>query len=279
MRLTHRLVLVFSLSFFLPVSAYALELVNQSSNIFKFQQKLAAKGNASAQYKLACMYEFGTGIEQNLERAQHWYVQASSAGVKAASDRMTYLLVKQQGYDKKKNSAWLDGIQKSAKESNGDAMFLLAQLYREGLGVKKDLTKSVEILDQVSLLGAADVEKEMALIQQEIDVRNAAKKSAEKRRKIELAGLVRQGTSQGLEQQASTEQEKILRNAQNKAAPGNKEQQMRQLGKSEKAILSAKRQRYEKAMMKLKREQQKIDEQQAWAEGGDAEEATADDEI
>ena len=246
MRPIHRLVLVFSFSLFLSSGACALELANQSSNVFKFQQKLATKGNASAEYRLACMYEFGAGIEQNLELAQHWYAQASSAGIGAAGDRMTYLSVRQQGYDEKKNSVWLDGIKKAAKESNGDAMFLLAQLYRQGLGVKKDLGKAMEMLDQVSLLGAADVEKEMTLIQQEIAASNTAKKNAARERKMDLARRAKQTTAPQVEQP-----------------------QVEQQAKSEKAIMAAKRQRYEKAMMKLKREQQQIDEQQAWAEGGD----------
>jgi len=279
MRLILRLVLIFSFSLFLPASAYALELANQSSNIFKFQQKLATKGNARAQYKLACMYEFGTGIEQSFERAQHWYRQASNAGIKAASDRMSYLLIRKQGYDNKKNSAWLDGIKKAAKESKGDAMFLLAQLYREGLGVKKDLNKAMEILDQVSLLGAADVEKEMALIQQELEARDIAKENAGKKHKIEIAGLAKSVASPGLEQQANIEQRKISQNAQRKAVQSSKQRQRAQQVELEKAVLAAKRQRYVKAMMKLKLEQQKIDEQQAWAEGGDMEAATADDEI
>jgi len=271
MKYLKRLIFIILLSFILPASAYTLELTSQSGNVFKFQQKLAAKGNAGAQYKLGCMYEFGTGTKQDIDQAQHWYEQASIAGVKAASDRMTYLLVKQQGYDQVKYSDWLNSVKKDANESKGDAMFLLAQLYREGIGVGKDLNKSLEILDQVSLLGAADIENEVALIQQEIDANNKAKTGARQKHKIEVARLAQQKKEKRLEQLANIEQQK----AQANEAPVSKEQQ----AEAEKAALAAKRQRYEKAMMKMKLEQRKIDEQQAWAAGGDSDAATADDEI
>ena len=283
MRHIKRLILFISLSFLLPIATvYAVDAGSQSINVFNFQQKLAAKGNARAQYKLATMYESGTGTERDLEQAKHWYYKASSAGIKAASDRMTYLSVKQQGYDKTKNAGWLEGIKKEAKESKGDAMFLLAQLYREGIGVKKDLDKSLEILDQVSLLGAADVENEMVLIQQEMETNDKAKKTAKKNRKIELARLASQEKDQReeekqVEQQANSEQQKILQSKQKKEAPVATEQQVTEQTDAAKAIQAEKRQRYEKAMLKLKLEQQKIYEQQAWAAGGDT--SAVDDEI
>ncbi len=282
MRHINRLILFISLSFLLPAGVFAVDAGAQAINVFNFQQKLANKGNARAQYKLATMYESGTGTEQDLEQAKHWYDKASSAGIKAANDRMTYLSVKQQGYDKAKNSAWLDSIKNDAKESKGDAMFLLAQLYREGLGVKKDLNKSLEILDQVSLLGAADVENEMALIQQEIEINNKAKRKARKNKKIELTRQAQtekkqREKEQQVEPQANIEQQKVLKKEERKETHINKALPPVQQTEAEMAIQLEKVRRYEKAMLKLKLEQQKIDEQQAWATGGDT--GAVDDEI
>jgi len=282
MRHIYRLILFISLSFLLPAGVYAVDASGQSVNVFKFQQKLANKGNARAQYKLATMYESGTGTEQDLEQAKHWYYKASSAGIKSASDRMTYLSVKQQGYDKTKNSAWLKSVTKDAKESKGDAMFLLAQLYREGLGVKKDLQKSLDILDQVSLLGAADVENEIALIQQEIERNIKAKRKAKKNQKIELARVAQtekkqQEKAQQVEQLANIEQQKILKNEEKKETHTNTAQPPAQQEEAKDVIQAEKVRRYEKAMLKLKLEQQQIDEQQAWVTGGDT--GVVDDEI
>ena len=274
MRHIKRLILFISLCFLLPAGVYAeVDAASQSNNVFKFQQKLANKGNARAQYKLATMYESGAGTKQDLEQAKHWYYKASSAGIKAASDRMTYLVVQQQGYDKTKHSAWLEGVRKDAKESKGDAMFLLAQLYREGLGVKKDLYRSREILDQVSLLGAADVEDEMAMIQQEIDANKKAKNTARKKYKVEQARLAKEKQHQA-EQLSNINSAAV--SAQEGAGSSNAEKPVGKVT-AEDAIKAEKRRRYNKAMMALKLEQQKINEQQAWASGSDDEEA--DDEI
>jgi len=270
-----RLILIISLCFLLPTGVYAeVDASSQSNNVFKFQQKLANKDNARAQYKLATMYESGIGTKQDLEQAKHWYYKASSAGIKAAEDRMTYLAMKQHGYDKTKHSAWLESIQKDAKESKGDALFLLAQLYREGLGVKKDLYRSRDILDKVSLLGAADVENEMVLIQQEIEAGKKAKSRARKKHQIELARLAKEKQHPAepglnISQQAVT--------AKKGMEPGNAKVSGGPALTDKKAIRAEKIRRYKKAMMALKLEQQKIDEQQAWAAGsGDG---AADDEI
>lgn len=259
MKHINQFILFVAIFLILPGSVYALDALKQSSNVFKFQQKLATNGNARAQYKLATMYEAGVGTAPSIELAKHWYGQSSAAGIKAADDRMTYLLIKKQGFDRAKNSVWLNDLKKAADRSNGDAMFVLAQLYREGLGVNKDLNKALQILDQVSLLGAADVDDEIVLIQAEIEASNKAKQAAKRRDKEEAARLAQQEKRQQVEQQA------------------NKEQQIAQQQAAAKAEQAAKIRRYEKAMMQLQLEQQQIDKQQAWASGDTA--VTADDEF
>ena len=265
MRYINQFIFFISISFVLPTSLYAKDMGVQPSGVFKFQQKLATNGNVRAQYKLGTMYECGTGIELDLEKAKHWYGLASVAGVKAANDRMTYLSIKEQGYDQAKNSAWLNTLKKEANKSNGDAMFLLAQLYREGLGVDKDLNKALEILDTVSLLGAADVDDEIALIQAEIKAGNNAEKAAQKSNEAEAARLAQQEKKKKIDQQLNKEQKIAQQEAAKKASQA-----------EEKASQAAKIRRYEKAMMQLQLEQRQIDKQQAWATGGAA---TADDEF
>jgi len=261
MRLIHHFILFFSISLLLPGNVYALDALNHSGNVLKFQQKLAMNGNASAQYKLATMYESGTGVEENIEQAKSWYERASAAGNKAAKDRMVYLSIKEQGYDQAKNSAWLNGIKKDANASKGNEIFLLAQLYRQGLGVKKDLNKSLEMLDQVSLLGAADVENEMALLLAEMDKNNKAKEMAKKKNETDIARLAQKEKEQKEKQQVK------------------KKQQVIKQAEAENARQSEKIRRYEKAMMQLKLEQQQIDRQQTWASGDDADTIEAEDEI
>jgi hypothetical protein len=56
-------------SFCFPATSHAEGLGNQSSSVFRFQQKLADNGNPQAQYKLAMMYEAGVGTDKDIEQA------------------------------------------------------------------------------------------------------------------------------------------------------------------------------------------------------------------
>lgn len=254
------------ITFVFPCALQAEDLIDQSSNVFNFQQKLAKSGNVHAQYKLATMYEKGDGVEADIEQAKYWYNLASNAGSTSAKQRNTYLIVKEQGYDQAKHADWFNSIEKDAGAHNADAVLLLGQLYHQGLGVKKDLDKSLELLNQVRVLGTANVENEIATIRQEIAAnKKAAQLKQEKQEKRELE----KAQSQQAKKQLQIEQQ----NAREIESQANKEKQ------AEAAILSKaeKRKKYEEVMRQLKLEQQLIDEQQSLVTGDT--ETTVDDEI
>jgi len=293
-------------------SVFALNSLDQSSNVFKFQHKLATRGNTNAQFRLACMYETGEGIEKSIEQAKHWYELASKAGMKAASDRYTYLEVKEKGYDQAVHLAWLDSVKSDARAHKGAAMLLLGQLYREGIGVKKDLNKSLQLLSEVSVLGEADVDSEIALIEAELDARIQAKQRAiQKKRSAEQAQLQKVKADKQLAEkekqaaEAAAKAEKQVAKAEKPAVAGPALTAEKQAAKAEKPavadpaltaekqavnakktaksqvekkpVMSEKRRRYEEVMRKLQLEQQLLNEQQAWSTGGKS--TTADDEI
>ena len=246
-----------------PITAQAEPLASQSSNIFRFQQKLAKNGNVLAQYKLASMYERGDGVTASIEQAKHWYGRAAEAGSKPAMHRSTYLEAKEKGYDPAKNADWLNSVKTEADAHKAEAMYLLGQLYGEGIGVKKDLEKSLELLEQVRILGIANVDKQIAFIKNEIDEQNNSEQQNKAARSKENTRL-----KQASEAQLAAQQAKLQ---------ADKEAQVKQKAEAEKLAQAEKVRRYEKAMMKLQLEQQQIDKQQAWASGGD--DASADDEI
>jgi TPR repeat protein len=250
-------------AFVFPSALQAEDLIDQSSNVFNFQQKLAKSGNVHAQYKLATMYEKGDGVKADIEQAKYWYNLASNAGSTSAKQRNTYLIVKEQGYDQAKHADWLNSIEKDASAHNADAVLLLGQLYHQGLGVKKDLDKSLELLNQVRVLGAANVENEIASIRQEIAANKKAAQLKQEKRELEKA------QSQQAKKQLKIEQQ----NAREIESQANKQKQ------AEAAILSKaeKRKKYEEVMRQLKLEQQQIDEQQSLVTGDT--ETTVDDEI
>lgn len=241
-----------------PFSLQALE-IDQSSNIFKFQQKLAQNGNVTAQYKLGTMYETGDGVTADIELAKHWYDLAAKAGLETAAQRQTYIDVKQQGFDKTKHSVWLSSVKKEAELRKPEAVLLLAQLYRHGLGVEKDLKKSLVLLKQVRILGNANAENEMAAVKAEIE----QTKKAEQIRQAQLA-KERERLAQSKHEEKQQQELALLAEKEKKA-------------EAEKLSEAEKIRRYEEARMQLLREQQLIDEQQSWATGGEV--ANVDDEF
>jgi TPR repeat protein len=242
------------------VNAYALETINQSENVFRFQQKLAKKGNAYAQYKLATMYETGDGVEADINKAKQWYQQASAQGVKAASDRITYLVVEEQGFNKAEHMAWLEGVEAGAKKREVESMHMLGQLYHKGIGVKKNLEKSLALLTYVSSTGGGNVESEIALIHDEIDAEKIAREKQRKSKAVATRPVNKSLNKKPLEpQQAKVSvQKKAQDQAQAKAA----------VDSAKKQAMIEKRRRYEKVMAQIKLEQQIINEQQAQVTGG-----------
>jgi DNA-binding transcriptional ArsR family regulator len=230
-------------------------LIDQASNVFKFQQKLALTGNEQAQYKLATMYETGDGVEADLLQAKHWYTEASSTGNKAANDRNTYLEIKQRGFNKTTDTAWLNGIKADADDKKVEALRLLGELYRQGLGVEKDLDKSLELLTQVNIRGAANVDREIAGIRAEMEAEKIAEQRLQDQRQVSRLLAMQEEQKRIAEEQA---------NAELKA-------DLLQSSKEEK------RRRYEAVMMQLKKEQMQIDRQQTLVSGGNV--AAIDDEI
>ena len=238
-----------------PGSLQAEDLIDHSSNVFKFQHKLAESGNVHAQFKLATMYEAGDGVNKDIEQAKNWYTKAASAGSAVARQRLTYLEVKQQGYTPSQHKQWLASVKKDAAAHNADSTYLLAQLYSQGIGVQKDLRKSLQLYDEVAILGSADVEKEITEVQAQI-VKAREAKVAERMKR---------------------EQEQARQQAAKQAQDKNKQQQLDKQSEAKKLEREEKRRRYEAVMLKIKMEQQMIDQQQANVTGKEV--ANIDDEF
>ncbi len=242
-----------------PATLNAENLINQSGNIFKFQQKLADNGNVHAQYKLAAMYETGDGVDASLDKALYWYGRAAKSGLKKAEHRNTYLMVKELGYDKKMHGTWLDSVISDANDHKPDAMLLLGQLYRQGLAVSKDLNKSLELLTYIGVLGDADVDDEIESIHAEISAMNSARRVAYKEKKTMSILSEPVIKTQAVQKAVKQKKKKTVIASSAKIDEQAVEKQRRQAEKVR---------RYEKAMMQLRREQRLIDEQQASVTNG-----------
>lgn len=209
--------------------------------IFVMQEKQANRGNALAQFKLGTFYEFGISVKPDTEKAKMWYEKAVKKKNNAATNRLIYLDIKQNGYEAPLHAGWLTNVQSKAKNSNANALIILGQLHQHGLGVNKDLKKALGFLEHASSLGHTELYKEIAAINKQLnpDSNKLIKKKAEIAKKDKKPKPV-------------------------KAPPKKKAVKKAKVKKSDTAIL--KRKKYEETMRKLYLENLILQEQQEWTE-------------
>jgi len=152
---------------FLTSSYTIASTLNVSASVLKFQTKMAERGSVESQYNLGFMYETGSGTEQNFDKAIHWYKKASKKRYQPATNRITYLKLKSTGM-KHEYVRWLINLKTSAQENDKDALFLLGQMYAEGLGVNKSLTRSLELLRKARSKNVPSAESYIMQIESEL---------------------------------------------------------------------------------------------------------------
>jgi TPR repeat protein len=228
------------------LQSYAIkaeELGIFGARIFMFQEKLAKKGNVRAQYKLGTLYEFGVSVKPNIEQARHWYQLASKKDYLPAINRYTYLEVRASGFVPEKHNQWLSGLIQQADTAEANALILLGQMHRHGIGVAKDLQKSLALLSRASSLGHTEIDAEIDEISREIEKRDAVSIENKKR--------------------------KALINKKKKAVAlkkRNEEKRKKNQEKKKQKAADEKLRRYEEAMRKLREEELLLEQQQKWAE-------------
>jgi FOG: TPR repeat, SEL1 subfamily len=131
-------------------------------------QRAAEKGFAPAQYRLANLYEKGTGVQRDLEKSRQLYEMAASRGNASAMHNLAVLYANGslgvQEYDKA--AEWFS---KAAELGVTDSQFNLAILLARGNGVQQDLEASYKWF----AVAAREGDKDAA--QKRDDVANAMK--------------------------------------------------------------------------------------------------------
>lgn len=148
-------------------AANTLSEYDPTVSVFLFQKKMATKGSAAAQYKLGTMYETGTGIPANISTAQRWYKKAAAQDYKAAQNRLIFLEIVQKGFSAQQQP-WLKTLRHDARFGDGEALFLLAQLYNKGLGIKQDKALALKLLKKASAANIAGAEIERLKIENQL---------------------------------------------------------------------------------------------------------------
>jgi TPR repeat protein len=253
-------VIVVCLSCFLASADVLADTAELSSNLFNFQVKLANNGNVQSQTKVGEMLEAGNGVGKDLKQARHWYQLAAKADYLPAKNRLAYLDIRTQGYNKAKDSAWVESIKTQAAAQDRDSMLLLAQMYRQGVGVDRNYDSAKQLLKVLSVSGNMIIDFENAQLnadiiaekkhQQALEAQRAAQENkraeAQRQKKVQAAAQAQQAAEQA--QQAADKAK-----ADAAAQQETKEQ---------------KRARYDAVMKELKEKQQRLEQQQKWAEQG-----------
>jgi TPR repeat protein len=99
--------------------------------------KLAAQGDASAQYRLALMYANGRGVLKDDEQAVVWFRKAAEQGHAAAQYNLALMYDYGRGTPKDDEQAVL-WYRKAAEQGDGSAQFNLGLRYQFGRGVARD---------------------------------------------------------------------------------------------------------------------------------------------
>lgn len=61
------------------------------SHAVQLYREAAANGNVLAQYRLACCYENGDGVQMNLNEARKWYASAAANGHSGSKNKLAQL--------------------------------------------------------------------------------------------------------------------------------------------------------------------------------------------
>ena len=117
----------------------------------------AEAGYAPAQSNLGTMYEYGEGIEKDLERAVGWHRRAAEQGYAPAQYDLGAIYFFGQGVERDRERA-IRWLQPAAEQGFAAAQWNLGVAYSRGLGVSRDATKGVSWFKKAADQGHADAQ-------------------------------------------------------------------------------------------------------------------------
>jgi len=120
-------------------------------------EKSAAKGLPPAQYRLGVLFERGLGVDRDLATARTWYERAAEAGNVRAMHNLAVLLA--DGGGKPDYTAAARWFRKAAEYGVRDSQYNLAILYARGMGGPQDLVQSYAWFSAAADQGDADAAK------------------------------------------------------------------------------------------------------------------------
>ena len=116
-----------------------IELLEQGSEL---EKNFGSLYSCSAE--LGCRYEFGNGVEENIDKALEYYEKAASKGCTLAMFNAGLKYLHREGSVEK----GIEYLTKAAESGYPDACAELAMAYYNGNGVEKDITLSAYYLNK-----------------------------------------------------------------------------------------------------------------------------------
>ena len=115
-------------------------------------KKLAKQGYASAQFKLARMYDNGDRVTKNLSKAVYWFEKAALQGDTSAQFMLAEMYNFGEGVTKNPSIAayWFE---KAALQGHASSQRMLAEMYEKGKGVTKNPSMAAYWFEKAALQG------------------------------------------------------------------------------------------------------------------------------
>lgn len=246
-----------------PLSSPGAAKNTFGQQIFNLQKKQAEKGNTLAQFKLGTYYEYGISVEKNSDVAKIWYIKAAKKKYAPAQDRLTYLDIKERGYNEYAHAEWFKKVSAEAKKEKANSLIILGQMYHNGLIVKKNLPLAFNLLRRASLKSHAEVDGEMAEVRSKIEAENPAAKKAivvtEKSAPPPLTSI-KKSTKKTTQKKVKKPVKKPTRKTAKKPA------KKTSTSTAKKSSRAEKERRYKEAMWKIHQETMLLDQTQHWSE-------------
>lgn len=125
-----------------------------------------SRGNNVAAAHLALAYRDGKGIEKDLEKSIELMERASGSGVVWAKIELLnlYRLCGTKECDEKRTNL----LKECSQSNNKDLLFSLAQMYRNGRGVRKDYSKAEELMELAIANGHMGAINELNIMRREM---------------------------------------------------------------------------------------------------------------
>ncbi|HED33904.1 MAG TPA: sel1 repeat family protein [Gammaproteobacteria bacterium] len=155
-----------------PLSSPGAAEKNFGQQTFNLLKKLSEKGSAVAQFKLGTFYEYGIFTEKNSDTAKSWYTRAAKKKYRPALDRLTYLDIREKGYNEHTHTEWFKKISREAKKGKSNSLIIFGQMHHHGVIVEKNLSRALNLLRKASLKSHAEIDGEIAEIRTKINVEN-----------------------------------------------------------------------------------------------------------